>query len=52
MKVVQLKAAKAAIERRRYGAKVLDAFDKIEHADKRGKVEKRAEVERKARNQL
>ena len=52
MKVVQLKAAKAAIERKRYGALVLAEFDKQERQAKRPLIEKRAEIERKAREAL
>lgn len=50
MKVVNIKAAKAAIERKRYADLVLRCFDEQEHATKRGQKEKRAEIERKARN--
>lgn len=52
MKVVQLKAAKAAIERKRYGALVLTEFDRQEREAKRPVVLRRAEVERKARKAL
>lgn len=52
MKVVQLKAAKAAIERKRYGATVLAEFGRQERVAQRPIVEQRAEVERKARKSL
>jgi hypothetical protein len=52
MKVVQLKAAKAAIERKRYGALVLAEFDRQKQQAERPNIEKRAEVERKARKAL
>lgn len=52
MKVIDLKAATAAIQRKRYAALVLDSFDKQEHAAKQKQAEKRSEVQRKARNQF
>jgi len=52
MKVVQLKAAKAAIERKRYGASVLAEFDRQEREAKKPLIDKRAEIERKARKAL
>lgn len=52
MKVVQLKAAKAAIERKRYGALVLAEFDRQERAAKLPLIERRAEIERKAKKAL
>lgn len=52
MKVVQLKAAKAVIERKRYAALVLGAYDRIGREAERPLVEKRAEVERKAKKAL
>lgn len=52
MKVVQLKEAKASIERKRYAAMVLKAYDKQDRQSKKPLMEKRAEVERKAREAL
>lgn len=52
MKVVQLKAAKVAIERKRYGALVLAEFDRQTRGVTNARAEKRAEVERKARKAL
>jgi hypothetical protein len=52
MKVVQLKAAKAAIERKRYGSMVLAEFDRQERNAKRPLIEKRAEIERKAKKAM
>lgn len=50
VKVINLKAAAAALQRKRYAALVLDCFDKQEHTAKREKAEQRSEVQRKARN--
>lgn len=47
-----MKAAKTRLERKKYAALVLAAFDSREHEDKRKIEENRAEVERKARKQL
>lgn len=52
MKLIDLKAAKAARERKRYAALVLDCFDKQTYAAKRQQAEQRAEVQRKARAQF
>jgi len=52
MKVVQLKEAKASIERKRYAALVLKSYDTQERKVKKPLVERRAEVERKARESL
>lgn len=38
------------LQKAKYGALVLNAFDKMERQDKRELAEKRAEVERNARN--
>lgn len=51
-KPIDIKAAEERLKRKRYAVQVLTAYDKIEHVDKRGKLEKRAEIERKARNQF
>jgi hypothetical protein len=51
-KVVDLKAAAAAVQRKNYAALVLECFDKQQHADKRQQAEKQSEVQRKARNQF
>lgn len=49
MKVVCLKAAKAAVERKRYGAMVLAEFDKQARQAAAPIREKRDEVRRKAK---
>ncbi|OXI42451.1 hypothetical protein CFB84_24900 [Burkholderia aenigmatica] len=49
-KVIDLRAARKAAEQRKYRDMVLDAFDRLDHADKRTKREQAAEVRRKARN--
>lgn len=49
-KVIDLKAAKPRIERKRHAALVLDCFDKLKHQDDRAKKELRSEIERKSRN--
>jgi hypothetical protein len=49
MKVVHLKAAKAAREHKRYSNAVLEAYDRIERNVKRVKAEEASEVRRKAR---
>ena len=36
----------------RYAALVLDAFDRLEHKDRRDQRERKAEVEREARQRL
>jgi len=51
MKPIDMKAAKARMERKKYAAMVLGTFSRLEHEDKRKLEEKRAEVERKARHQ-
>lgn len=50
MTVVDMKAAKAAAERKRHADRVLRAFDGLKHAATREQLARRAEVERKARN--
>ena len=50
-KPIDMKAAKARLERKKYAALVLGVFDGQEHEDRRKMEEKRAEVERKARSQ-
>lgn len=52
MKVIDLKAAAAALQRKRYAALVLECFDKQGHAAKQQQAEKRSETQRKARNQF
>ncbi|WP_167375367.1 hypothetical protein [Burkholderia metallica] len=52
MKVIAMKAARKAAEQRKHRDTVLDAFDRLEHADKRTKREQAADVRRKARNQF
>lgn len=52
VKVVQLKEAKASIERKRYGALVLAEFDRQEREAKKPLIEKRAEIERKAKKAM
>lgn len=49
-KVVDLQAARKAAEHKKYKATVLDAFDQIEHIEKRAEKDQAAEVRRKARN--
>ncbi|WP_234192682.1 hypothetical protein [Pseudacidovorax sp. NFM-22] len=50
MTVIKFKAAKAAIQRKRYAGSVLSAWDRLDREQKRQQREQRAEVERKARN--
>lgn len=50
MKVINLKAAKAKQERKKYSALVLGEFDRQEHQAKQQQREQTAEVRRKARN--
>lgn len=52
MKVINLKAAKAARDRRRYADLVLKTYDSQEHEVKRQQQDKRSETQRKARNEL
>lgn len=52
MKVIDLKAAKAASERKRYTDAVLKEFDRQEHSAKRELLDKRSEIQRKARKEL
>lgn len=51
-KLIDLKAAKAARDRKRYAARVLQTFDDLKHADARELAEKRSETQRKARNKI
>ncbi len=50
MSVIDMKAVKAAVERKRHADRVLRVFDDLKHAATREQLAKRAEVERKARN--
>ena len=51
-KVVDIRAARKAAQKRKYNALVLDAFDRMEHEDKRQQREQAADVRRNARNKL
>lgn len=52
MKVVQLKEAKASIERRKYKDQVLASYDNLSRATYRERRTVKADVERKAREAL
>lgn len=52
MKVIDMKAARKAAEQQKRRDAVLDAFDRLDHADKRTQRERAADVRRKARNQI
>lgn len=49
-KVIDLQAARKAAEHKKYKSTVLEAYDKIEHLEKRSQQEQAAEIRRKARN--
>lgn len=51
-KVVPLQEGKKRLEKKRYAALVLHAYDDLQHQEKRAQQEQRAAVERKARNEL
>lgn len=51
-KVVDLKAAKEAAERRKYAGLVLAKYDDFQHAEKRDQKDRAAEVNRQARNKF
>ena len=52
MKPINFKAAKAAIQRKRYADRVLAEFDKLDHKQKRETKDNKSEVERKARHAI
>lgn len=52
MTVVKLKAAKAAIQRKRYADLVLSTWDRLDREKKHQQREQRVQVERKARKAL
>lgn len=52
MKVIDIKAGKAKVERKKYAALVLNTFDRFEHQTEQQRKEVRALVQRNARNQF
>jgi hypothetical protein len=51
-KVVDIRAARKAAQKRKYSALVLDTFDRMEHESNRQQREQTAQVRRNARNKL
>ena len=51
-KIVSLSETKKAVERKRYAALVMAAYDDMEHADKRAMLDRRAKVQIEARERL
>jgi hypothetical protein len=51
-KVIDIRAARKAAEKRKYSALVLDTFDRMQHENKREQNHKASNVRRKARNEL
>lgn len=46
------KKRKDALKRKQYAGMVLDAYDRLEHQEKRETLERKSEVERDARKRL
>lgn len=51
-KSTNIRAARKAAQQRKYAALVVDAFDRIEHAERRERRDEAAKVRRDARNRL